>query len=119
MSMLRSSRVLLASCALIGAATIFSACASGGSSEAVPSDPVLAQGQQIYKANCASCHGQAGGGGLGPKLSGMVAKKYPDIADQEAVIANGRSSMPKFGQRLSADEINAVARYEREALGVK
>jgi len=116
----RSGRVLLASCVLILGASVFSACASGGgSSEAVPSDPVLAQGQQIYKANCATCHGQAGGGGLGPKLAGMVAQKYPDIADQEAVIANGRSSMPKFSQRLSSDEINAVARYEREALGTK
>ena len=119
MSMLRSGRVLFASCVLIGAASVFSACSSGGSSETVPSDPVLAQGQQIYKANCASCHGQAGGGGLGPKLAGLVAKKYPNIADQEAVITNGRSSMPKFGGRLSATEINAVARYEREALGTK
>jgi mono/diheme cytochrome c family protein len=80
---------------------------------------VLAQGQQIYKANCATCHGQAGGGGIGPKLAGLVEKRYPDIADQEAVIINGRSSMPKFGNRLSAEEINAVARYEREALGTK
>ena len=117
--MLRSGRVLFATCVLIGAATIFSACSSGGSSEAVPSDPVLAQGQQIYRANCASCHGQAGGGGLGPKLAGLVEKKYPNIADQEAVIANGRSSMPKFGSRLSPAEINAVARYEREVLGAK
>jgi mono/diheme cytochrome c family protein len=119
MSMLRAGRVLLASCALIGGAAAFSACASGGSSEAVPSDPVLAQGQQIYVANCASCHGQKGGGGIGTKLAGLVAKKYPNIADQEAVIANGRSSMPKFGSRLSPEEINAVARYEREALGVE
>jgi len=119
MPMLRSGRVLLASGVLIAGATVFSACASGGSSEAVPSDPVLAQGQQIYTQNCASCHGQGGGGGLGPKLAGLVEQKYPNIADQEAVIANGRSSMPKFSGRLSAAEINAVARYEREALGVK
>lgn len=117
MSMLRTGRVILASCVLIVGAGVFSACSSGGSSEAVPSDPVLAQGQQIYKANCASCHGQKGGGGIGTKLAGLVAKKYPNIADQEAVIANGRSSMPKFGSRLSPEEINAVARYERELLG--
>ncbi len=103
----------------MGAATLFAACSSGGSSIAVPSDPVLAQGQQIYTQNCASCHGQKGGGGIGTKLAGLVEKKYPNIADQEAVIANGRSSMPKFGSRLSAAEINAVARYERESLGVE
>jgi cytochrome c oxidase subunit 2 len=117
MPMLRSGRVLLASGLLMSAVTMFSACSSGGSSQAVPSDPVLARGQQIYTQNCASCHGQAGGGGLGPKLAGLVAKKYPNIADQEAVIANGRSSMPKFSGRLDAAEINAVARYEREFLG--
>lgn len=117
MSMLRSGRVLLASCVLIIGAATFSACASDDSSQAVPSDPVLALGQQIYRANCASCHGQKGGGGIGTKLAGLVAKKYPNIADQEAVIANGRSSMPKFGNRLSAEEITAVARYERELLG--
>ncbi|MSW45550.1 MAG: c-type cytochrome [Actinobacteria bacterium] len=119
MPMLRSGRVLLASGVLMGAATLFAACSSGGSSIAVPSDPVLAQGQQIYTQNCASCHGQKGGGGIGTKLAGLVEKKYPNIADQEAVIANGRSSMPKFGSRLSAAEINAVARYERESLGVE
>ena len=117
--MLRTGRVILASCLHIVSAGVFSACSSGGSPEAVPSDPVLALGQQIYKANCASCHGQKGGGGIGTKLAGLVAKKYPNIADQEALIANGRGSMPKFGSRLSAEEINAVARYERELLGAE
>ena len=115
---MRSSRLLLAGCALVGAATFFSACSSG-SNEAVPSDPVLAQGQQIYKQNCASCHGQSGGGGMGPKLAGLVAKMYPNIADQEAVISKGRSSMPSFSKILSPDQIEAVARYEREVLGTK
>jgi mono/diheme cytochrome c family protein len=119
MSMLRTGRVLLASGVLIVGAVVFSACSSGGSPEAVPSDPVLAVGQQIYKANCASCHGQKGGGGIGPKLAGLVAERYPNIADQEAVIANGRGSMPKFGSRLSTEEINAVVRYTRELLGAE
>ena len=119
MPMLRSGRVLIVSCLLMSGAVAFSACSSGGSSQAVPSDPVLALGQQIYKANCASCHGQRGGGGIGPKLAGLVAERYPNIADQEAVIANGRGSMPKFGSRLSAEEINAVVRYTRELLGAE
>lgn len=118
-TMSSARRWMFASAVLMAATSIGVGCSSGGSSGAVPSDPVLAQGQQIYQQNCASCHGKAGGGGLGPKLAGLVAKKYPNIADQEAVIINGRSSMPKFGVRLSAEEITAVARYEREFLGTK
>jgi mono/diheme cytochrome c family protein len=92
--------------------------ACGGDDEgATPSDPVLAQGQQVYRANCASCHGAEGDGGLAPRLAGVVAGRYPDIADQEAVIADGRGTMPGFGSRLSPEEITAVARYEREFLG--
>ena len=116
-SMASPRRWLFVSALLITVASVGAACSSGGSSIAVPTDPVLARGQQIYNQNCASCHGKAGGGGLGPKLAGLVARKYPNIADQEAVIINGRSSMPKFGGRLSAEEITAVARYERESLG--
>jgi mono/diheme cytochrome c family protein len=56
---------------------------------------------------------------MGPKLAGVVAKVYPNIADQEAVISNGRGSMPAWKGKLSADDITAVARYEREVLGSK
>ena len=58
---------------------------------------MLAEGQTIYNQKCASCHGPGGNGGMGPKLAGVVANRYPDIEDQKAVIANGRSSMPAFG----------------------
>ena len=79
---------------------------------------MLAQGQQIYKDHCQSCHGPKGQGGTGVKLAGRVATAYPNIADQEAVIANGLGSgMPSWKNSLSADEIAAVARYERECLG--
>jgi mono/diheme cytochrome c family protein len=81
-----------------------------------PSDPVLAKGYDIFQANCAACHGTTGGGGIAPKLKGVVATRYPNIADQIAVISNGRMNMPAWKDRLSADEIEAVARYEREGL---
>lgn len=92
------------------------ACGSSGSG-ATPKDPVLAQGQQVYKAHCQTCHGNKGQGGTGMKLAGRVAQVYPDIANQIAVIENGSSSMPAWKNSLSASDINAVARYERECLG--
>lgn len=92
------------------------ACSSGGDEPATPSDPVLAEGQQVYNSNCASCHGRAGNGGIGAKLAGVVSQRYEDIDDQIAVIANGKGGMPPFEGRLSEDQIEAVARYTREVL---
>ena len=117
---MRAPRALLAGPLLMAAAALFAAC-GGSSTPATPSDPVLAEGQTIYNQKCASCHGPGGNGGMGPKLAGVVANRYPNIEDQKAVIANGRSSMPKFGGAtgLSDEQITAVARYEREVLGSK
>jgi mono/diheme cytochrome c family protein len=90
---------------------------SSDSAAPVPSDPVLASGQQVYEAHCQSCHGSKGQGGTGMKLAGKVSTDFPDIADQIAVIENGRGSMPAWKNKLSAEEIAAVARYTRECLG--
>lgn len=94
----------------------FAACGSSG--PPTPSDPVLAQGQQIYAARCASCHGVGGGGGIAPALAGRMTERFPDPADQVALIAGGISgtSMRAFGDVLSAEEIDAVVRYTRESL---
>lgn len=100
----------------IGAAVVVSgvltvACSSG---PAVPADPTLAKGQQVYNASCASCHGVRGEGGTAPRLIG-VASTYPDIQKQISVITNGikGSTMPAWKDSLSAEEINAVAQYTR------
>ena len=106
---------MVAVSAVVVAAMTVAAC-STTETPAAPTDPVLAQGQQLYLANCASCHGRGGGGGLGPKLSGVVAERYPNIADQEAVIVNGRGSMPAFKTRFDQAQLDAVTRYTREAL---
>jgi len=71
-------------------------------------------GAAVFADRCAGCHGSAGQGALGPKLSGgRAVERFPNIADQIAVITSGRGGMPAFGSRLSADEIRAVAEYTR------
>jgi cytochrome c551 len=95
---------------------LLAACGSDDAAP-TPSDPTLAQGQQIYQSNCRSCHGSKGQGGTGMKLAGKVASDFPDIADEIAVIADGRGSMPAWKSKLSPEEIEAVARYTRECLG--
>jgi mono/diheme cytochrome c family protein len=114
---MRTPRALFAGLVVAGAATVFAACGGGQSAPPTPTDPVLAQGQQIYNQKCASCHGKGGGGGMGPKLANVVEARYPNIADQIAVISEGRGGMQSFKDQLTEEEMNAVARYEREVLG--
>jgi mono/diheme cytochrome c family protein len=99
---------------VVATALVLAACGSS-EPEATPSDPVLARGQEIYRKNCASCHGSKGGGGSGVKLAGVVASRYPNIEDHETVIRDGiEPGMPGWGDRLSPEDIEAVARWERE-----
>jgi mono/diheme cytochrome c family protein len=71
-------------------------------------------GAEIYSARCASCHGSDGGGGIGPRLSGgAVVDAYPEIADEIAVVTEGKGRMPSFGDRLSSNEIEQVVEYTR------
>jgi mono/diheme cytochrome c family protein len=93
------------------------ACGSAdrANGNAPPSE--LQEGRDIYRSRCASCHGGNGGGGVGPALAGgRVVARYPDIADNIAVIRDGSGSMPSFGGVLTPAEIDAVARYARENL---
>jgi mono/diheme cytochrome c family protein len=80
-------------------------------------DAQLVLGEQVYQDNCARCHGNAGGGGAGPKLAdGRVARNFPDPEDQAQVVRNGRGSMPAWKSKLSEEQIQAVVRYTREVL---
>lgn len=96
---------------MVAALALTAACGGGGSSAAPTS------GAAIYRANCATCHGAAGQGFVGPALAGVVATKYPDVADQIAVVTNGRGAMPGFGSRLSAEQIRSVVDHTRTKLG--
>ncbi len=115
--------IVVASLALVG-----TACGGGDDSGttgptspkptgAQADDAELATGFEVYVVNCSRCHGAEGEGGIGVQLSdGRVAKRYPDIDDQVAVITEGRNLMPSFGGDLTPAQIRAVARYERDVL---
>ena len=102
---------------LVGLGLGLGACASQ-SAGAKPTNPTLADGWQQYQDHCATCHGGNGGGGSGPKLAGTVEHTFPNIADQIAVIENGKNGgMPAWKGTLSATQIRDVAEYERQCLG--
>lgn len=106
--------------ALVLGALLVGACSSGGTPELSgeqANDPELVSGRQIWQERCARCHGGDGGGGAAPKLAdGNVVRRYPEAEQQEAVVREGRGSMPSFGGTLSDDEIHAVVRFTREVL---
>jgi cytochrome c oxidase subunit 2 len=81
-------------------------------------DELLARGEKVYAANCASCH-QANGQGLPPvfpALDGSKIVKGPKEGHLDIVI-NGKpgTAMAAFGAQLSDTDIAAVVAYERNA----
>jgi cytochrome c6 len=73
----------------------------------------------LYAARCAVCHGKDGRGSPAGKKMGVVdlagEQKEPvkEIAED---IANGKGKMPAFKAKLSAEEIDALARYVKAGL---
>lgn len=68
-------------------------------------------GADIFKQNCASCHGTAGaGGGIGPVLKGEKQRKNYSAAI--AWIENPQPPMPKlYPSTLTQSDVQDVAAY--------
>jgi mono/diheme cytochrome c family protein len=99
--------------ALVAVVFLFANEPGGGSLATTYTSP----GGKIYVANCARCHGAHGQGNIGPQLSGgVVVNDFPNVADQVAVVANGRGGMPAFGHTLSAAQIRQVVDFTRTGL---
>ncbi|THD73037.1 cytochrome C oxidase Cbb3 [Thalassobius vesicularis] len=69
-------------------------------------------GAGIYMDLCASCHGEARLGGIGPALIPEALGRLRGES-LSGIIANGRvaTQMPAFATTLSAEEVEAVAAY--------
>ncbi|MCA1752538.1 MAG: cytochrome c [Cryomorphaceae bacterium] len=80
----------------------------GGSSGATAEKTALT-GVEIYKKQCAICHGNNGRKGLaGAK---MIPESKLDLQERIALITNGKGSMMPYKDILSKDEIARVAEY--------
>lgn len=117
----------------------------GGLSPASSGAPSqLSTGAAVFAANCAGCHGAAGGGGVGrPMNNGNLVATFPDIIGQLEFVwvgSNGTgpagtpygdpareggqhktlsyngNPMPNFDKSLSQANLLAVVRYEWETL---
>lgn len=65
----------------------------------------VAAAEDLYKKQCASCHGQDLSGGAGPSLETVGADH--SASDIKDIIENGQGSMPSG--LLSGDEAQTVA----------
>jgi mono/diheme cytochrome c family protein len=78
---------------------------------------VLALGERLYTTTCSACHGADGSGGSGPALNSLQVLTNKSDAQIESTIINGgrrpNSSMPSFGDRLTAVEIGALVDFIR------
>lgn len=62
-------------------------------------------GEVVFSANCASCHGADGTGGSGPNLVGEAGE---DDAEWVETILGGEDAMPAFIDVLTDQEIADV-----------
>lgn len=69
------------------------------------------EGEDIYKINCKSCHGEKGKGGIGPPLTGKL-KFGENEKDLYTSVADGKSGgMPGFTNQLKEKKIWQVVSY--------
>lgn len=83
--------------------------------------PLWAQGpaEATFKTKCAVCHGADGKGetAMGKKL-GANNLGSPEVQGQTdvqlaGIVTKGQNKMPAYGEKLTADEINALVKYIR------
>lgn len=100
--------------AVIVFALAFFAWIQSRPAEPLASAEILALGAQVYNEACATCHGENGEGHVLQQAPALDASEHawhhPD-GQIQALIVNGGSAMPAFGDQLADDEVVAVIRY--------
>ncbi len=73
----------------------------------------LLAGQNMFKANCATCHAPDGGGKTGPNLTDDFYINVRKPEDIFAVLRDGveAKGMPKWGKRFSEPQLVLLASY--------
>jgi cytochrome c oxidase subunit II len=70
-------------------------------------------GAELWAGVCAKCHGDAGQGGIAPRIGGSTI-----LADAEAIediVRNGRRTMPAVGAGWTEEQVDALTDYLQES----
>ena len=72
-------------------------------------------GRELFLNNCARCHGDDAKGDKGPDLTSPKRRSKWSASDEPLIskINKGGLFMPKFGKKLTPDEIKQIADYVR------
>ena len=76
-------------------------------------------GEKVYKAKCASCHGPDGAGatpaGKATKARDLCSDEVKKETDEEwtSIIVKGKNKMPSYDKKLTDAEIKEVVAYMR------
>ena len=86
---------------------------------AVPALRAQSESEKLYAAKCAMCHAKDGSGDSPtgkamkvPDLKSVAVQKLTD-AELTDVVTKGKAAMPKYGDKLKADEIKGLVGYIR------
>lgn len=112
---------LLTGCSQPAPETASNAPAATPTPKATATPDEFAVARANYAKHCSACHGDEGKGGLVkvedtklkvPSLREGHALQHPDEKFVKQ-ITNGGDGMPKFKDKLTPDEINAMVRFVR------
>ena len=118
---------MLAGCGGQGVASPTPKTVIGTLTTTTPSFPIVpafhlkgdsTKGKAIFLSNCGSCHTLAAAdttGTVGPNLDTLTPKA--DYRAATAQVTNGGAVMPSFKSKLSAAQIQAVAKYVSSVAG--
>ena len=111
---------------VLGAAALLLVSCGGGAGGATGSplptgaqahDATLLAGRRVFSADCASCHGVRGEGGVGPTFhDGRLQRDFPTVEAQVTFVSHGKGLMPSFAGVLTASQLESVVAYERQVL---
>lgn len=76
-----------------------------------------ASGASLFTENCAACHANGGNiirRGKNLKQRAMVRNGYGEASAIASIVTKGKGIMPSYADRLSGEEIRAIAQYVHE-----
>lgn len=88
--------------------TVVQATEASTSEESEP-EPASIDAAKLFQDNCSRCHGDKREGKNGPSL--LPERLTKDASVYGKTITNGSGPMPAWDNRLSAEEINALAEW--------
>ena len=121
-----ASSLFAVACAKPNTGTTNQTRPTGAGSPATPANGLtdeFATARANFKKHCSVCHGETGSGGP-VKLDDGTKLKVPSLREGHALhhkdeefvkqITNGGDGMPKFGDKLSREEIFDLVRFIRK-----